>query len=136
VQDGFRGIAEYLLGDVLLIPDLRNGLALWNRNGFRGTFVTPDGDTISPQGVLTGGRNGNGARSLLKNKREIETLEEEIHCLSDSLQTDTDRRKEMAARVVRSEEDLDEMTAAIHTRELQWNRQWQILDGRCVCLIS
>ena len=128
VQDGFRGIAEYLLGDVLLIPDLRNGLALWNRNGFRGTFVTPDGDTISPQGVLTGGRNGNGARSLLKNKREIETLEEEIHGLSASLQTDTARRKELAARVVRSEEDLEEMTAAIHARELQWNSRQKDLE--------
>ncbi|MDI9569472.1 MAG: chromosome segregation protein SMC [Pseudomonadota bacterium] len=128
VRDGFRDIAEHLLGDVLLVNDLRNGLALWDRNGFRGTFVTPDGDTISPQGVLTGGRNGNGARSLLKNKREIETLEEEIRGLSEALEAEALRRKEVAARVARLDEDVEEATAAIHARELQWNGRRKDLE--------
>ena len=121
VAESFRGIAEYLLGDVLLIPDLRNGLKLWNRNGFRGTFVTPDGDMISPQGVLTGGRNGTGDRSLLKNKREMETLEAGIRDLSTALQEGGMRKKSLASLVARGEKDLDSLTSDIHAVELQCN---------------
>ena len=121
VAESFRGIAEYLLGDVLLIPDLRNGLKLWNRNGFRGTFVTPDGDMISPQGVLTGGRNGTGDRSLLKNKREMETLEAGIRDLSTALQEGGMRKKSLASLVARGEDELDSLTSDIHAVELQCN---------------
>ncbi|MFA5180757.1 MAG: chromosome segregation protein SMC [Syntrophales bacterium] len=121
VAESFRGIAEYLLGDVLLIPNLRNGLELWNRNGFRGTFVTPDGDMISPQGVLTGGRNGKGDRSLLKNKREMEALEAGIRDLSTALQEEGVRKKRLVDLAARGEEDMDSLTSDIHVVELQCN---------------
>jgi chromosome segregation protein len=121
VAESFRGIAEYLLGDVLVIPNLRNGLELWNRNGFRGTFVTPDGDTISPQGVLTGGRNGNGERSLLKNKRELEALEAGIRALSATLQEEGLKKKSLASLAARGEEELDSLTSEVHAGELQCN---------------
>jgi len=121
VKENFRGIAEYLLGDVLLIPDLRNGLTLWNRNGFRGTFVTPEGDMISPQGVLTGGRNGHTDRSLLRNKREMETLEEEVSHLAAALAEQGRSKKELSCRIARGEEELENLTGAIHDRELQRN---------------
>jgi hypothetical protein len=39
----------------LLTPTIETGLNLWKKNGFRGTFVTPEEIPISPQGVLTGG---------------------------------------------------------------------------------
>lgn len=55
VRDDFKPIIDCLLGDVLLIPTIENGISLWKKNGFRGTFVTPEGDIISPHGVLTGG---------------------------------------------------------------------------------
>ena len=42
VHQGFEKIADYLLGDVLLIPNLSSGISLWERNGFRGTFVTSE----------------------------------------------------------------------------------------------
>ena len=85
VQEEFRAVISELLGDVLLIPSLGNGISLWQRNGFRGTFVTPEGDIISPSGILTGGsRNGND-RSLLRNRREISELAEEVAALSEDL---------------------------------------------------
>jgi len=128
VGESFRGIAEYLLGDVLLIPSLRNGLELWNRNGFRGTFVTPDGDMISPQGVLTGGRNGKGDRSLLKNKREMEALEAGIRDLSTALQEEGMRKKRLASLVASGEEELDSLTSDIHAVELQCNSHKKDLE--------
>ncbi len=86
VGDEFKSIADYLLGDVFLISNLDNGIALWRRNGFSGTMVTPEGDMISPHGVLTGGNGGSAESSnLLRSKREISELRVEIEELSTAL---------------------------------------------------
>ena len=44
VKEGYWDVAEYLLSDVVVVPDLKSGLALWNRNGYYSTLVTPDGE--------------------------------------------------------------------------------------------
>ena len=71
VKEDFKKIADCLLGDVLLIPTIESGLSLWKKNGFRGTFVTREGDIISPHGVLSGGSGAAVEKSLLSTKREI-----------------------------------------------------------------
>ncbi len=55
VQDQYRKVAETLLGEVVLVPDLHAGLALWRKNGVQVTIVTPEGDVIDASGVVTGG---------------------------------------------------------------------------------
>ena len=119
VPEDFKGIADYLLGDVLVIPSLPGGITLWKQNGFRGTFVTPDGDIINPQGVLTGGNGTGSERSLLRNKREIAELEDEILDLSGKLAEGTDHKKKTAARVFEWAEELQQLNAEIHRLELQ-----------------
>ena len=121
VQQGFEKIADYLLGDVLLIPNLSSGISLWERNGFRGTFVTSEGDIINPQGVLTGGSKTNGDKSLLKTKREIAELEQEVDELNVSLAEDTEKKKESASLILQWEEELLELRSEIRDLELQVN---------------
>jgi len=55
VKEGYQEVAQYLLSDVVVVKDLMAGLALWNRNGFFCTLVTPDGEVIDPLGIVTGG---------------------------------------------------------------------------------
>jgi len=43
VDQRYREVAETLLGDAVLVPDLRSGLQLWRQNGVHRTFVTPEG---------------------------------------------------------------------------------------------
>ena len=119
VPEDFKGIADYLLGDVLVIPSLPGGITLWKQNGFRGTFVTPDGDIINPQGVLTGGNGTGSERSLLRNKREIAELEDEIRDLTGKLAEGMDHKKKTAARVFEWAEELQQLNAEIHRLELQ-----------------
>jgi chromosome segregation protein len=75
VKDGFREIAEYLLGDVVVVKDLKTGLALWSRNGFVCTLVTPEGEVIDHTGVITGGSTESLEAGLLAQKRRIKELE-------------------------------------------------------------
>jgi len=119
VQRGFEKIADYLLGDVLLIPTLMSGISLWERNGFRGTFVTSEGDIINPHGVVTGGSKTNGEKSHLRNKREIAELEEEVNQLHVWLAEETKKKKETVSLIQQWEGELLELRSEIHTLELQ-----------------
>ncbi len=120
-KEDVREIIESLLGDVLLIPDLHTGVALWKQNGFIGTFVTPEGDLISPDGVLTGGSGMNGKSSLLRNKREIARLEQDINQLSSLLANETEAKKKTSSIAYQTSNELDELRSDIHQSELDVN---------------
>ncbi len=120
VKDDFRSIADYLLGDILLVPDIKEGVSLWQRNGFRGTFVTPDGDTISPHGVLTGGsRTMTEDTSLLRKKREISALDAEVGEIKAVLEDRTGNRSRVAALIEEKERALENLRGAIRELELR-----------------
>lgn len=119
IKDNFEGIAECLLGDVYLIPDLPSAVGLWRRNGFQGTLVTPEGDIVNPHGILTGGKGGNGDAGLLKNKRDIADLEKEIAAITRELNETLDRREETKSEIAESEQRLKELRSAVRELELK-----------------
>jgi chromosome segregation protein len=77
VDNRYRDVAESLLGDAVLVPDLRMGLQLWRQNGTHRTFVTRAGDVITSQGVVSGGSEGSAEQALLERRREIRDLGEQ-----------------------------------------------------------
>jgi chromosome segregation protein len=121
VREDFKQIADCLLGDVLLIPTIENGISLWKKNGFRGTFVTPEGDIISPHGVLTGGSGSAVEKSLLATKREISELESEVAALILDLEEKTDQKKKLVSMIARWEEELAQIKTTIHSLEITIN---------------
>ncbi|MCK9275228.1 MAG: chromosome segregation protein SMC [Syntrophales bacterium] len=120
-EGGMEGFISMLLGDVLLIPDLAKGKELWKKNGFTGTFVTPDGDIISHEGILTGGSGIACGSSLLKNKREISELEQEINEIDFTLKDEGTKKKEIVTIIEDSREELEAAGREIHETELQEN---------------
>ena len=122
VQNDFRSIADYLLGDALLISNLPTGIALWRRNGFSGTMVTPDGDLISPHGVLTGGNGGNGGSAgLLKNKREIIELQLDIERLEKTLDGEIAARSRIEANIGDWDNELQDIRSEMRDLEIRIN---------------
>ncbi len=119
VQEDCRAIVNELLGDVLLIPNLGSGISLWRQNGFCGTFVTPEGDIISPSGILTGGSGTGADRSLLRNRREIAELTEEVAKLQAELQGEQDGRKKAASLIAQWDEELLRLRSQFHLTELR-----------------
>ena len=121
VREDCRAIVNELLGDVLLIPNLGSGISLWRQNGFCGTFVTPDGDIISPSGILTGGSGNGNDRSLLRNRREIAELTEEVAKLQAELQEEQEGRKKAASLIAQWDEELLRLRSQVHLTELRIN---------------
>jgi len=121
VNEDYKQIVDCLLGDVLLIPTIENGISLWKKNGFRGTFVTPEGDIISPNGILTGGSGAAVEKSLLATKREIGELEIEVSALTADLEIKTNQRNNLISAISRWEEELGQIKTDIHSLEITVN---------------
>ncbi|MBV2167637.1 MAG: chromosome segregation protein SMC, partial [Bdellovibrio sp.] len=71
--DKFKHTVAYLLDGVAIVDSIRTALAL--RPRYEGwTFVTVDGDTLTADGVLTGGSSESADSGVLKRRREIKEL--------------------------------------------------------------
>jgi chromosome segregation protein len=124
----FKQIMVNLLGDVLLIPNLKTGVSLWSQNGFRGSFVTPEGDIINYHGILTGGSRNKGERSLLANKREIGELQKEISRRLRELEESEEGRRSAILIIARSEDGLQQVKEELHQLEIQINSRRKDLE--------
>jgi chromosome segregation protein len=85
IREGYQDIAKSLLRDVVFVPELKDGLALWHKNGSRRRIVTKEGDMIDSFGIVSGGRTNGSSRRLLRTKREIRELQREIDALKTEL---------------------------------------------------
>ncbi|MGD9762459.1 MAG: chromosome segregation protein SMC [Candidatus Binatia bacterium] len=74
VREEYQGVAQALLGDVVLVPDLESAMRVWRQNGVRVTLVTPEGDVLDANGVITGGSDRPIEEEILARRREIEHL--------------------------------------------------------------
>ena len=113
VKEGYRDVAEFLLGDVVVVQNLEAGLELWQRNGFVNTLVTPEGEVIDPVGVVSGGSVHSLEGNLLSQRRvtkELEsavaTLEERLESEVEKLQTIQEGRHSVATRQASLEQGL------------------------------
>lgn len=73
VPTSFQQQISYFLRDVVVVDNLRSAMAL-RKDYSNLTFVTLDGDTLTNEGILTGGTNENVESGVLKRRREIKEL--------------------------------------------------------------
>ena len=83
-------LLHYLLGRVAIVDDLDGAESLWRRNGVIATYVTREGEVLSPVGRLTGGRGASAPgpaaeHSLLHRKRARRELAEDVGRLGREL---------------------------------------------------
>jgi chromosome segregation protein len=99
VKDDYRNVAQYLLGDVIVVDTMDTAIAVWKKNGIHKTLVTLDGEIVDPWGAVTGGTADTSGSGMLQKRREIKDLEHEVTELTD--------------RVARTEEEVLTLEAAI-----------------------
>src|SRR5512143_2333050 len=119
-NDQYRSVAQYLLGDVVVVDTMDTALYLWNKEDFDKTVVTLSGEILDPWGAVTGGAADAGGSGMLTTRREIKDLEHEVSelkTLASGLDTElvslnasieSDRRTEadLSQRIHRDEIEL------------------------------
>ena len=112
-------VAAYLLGDVVVVEDLRSALELWRQTRTDKTLVTLDGEVIDPQGVVTGGSRESALAGVLSQKREMRELEEVVARLQADYQTALDRHVRNKQALAEVNKTVEELTAATRHNEME-----------------
>jgi chromosome segregation protein len=119
VKEGYRDVAEYLLSDVVVVQDLKSGLALWHRNGYYSTLVTPEGEVIDPMGVVTGGSEESLEGSFLTQRRRMKELRILLTELEGEIQIEERELVELKNSLQQAEGKKTLLGTEIHRLELE-----------------
>jgi len=119
IKDGYRDVAEYLLSDVMIVRDLQAGIALWNRNGYYSTLVTPDGEVIDPMGIVTGGSGAPLERSFLAQRRRMRELGNVLTELEARLPFEERETEKVKQELEQAETKKTLLGGEIHRLELE-----------------
>ena len=80
----YKQIIEQLLGKVILVREIEDGISLSRKIGHRYRIVSLNGVIFNPGGSIVGGSNTKSNSGVLNRKHVIKTLNEEINTLKSS----------------------------------------------------
>jgi len=80
-DEKYRGIAESLLGRIIVIDRIDNAIAFARKYKQSHRVVTLEGDVFMPGGAITGGSTGRKSSSVFGRKREMDSLKTETQAL-------------------------------------------------------
>ena len=89
VSEKYKPMVDMLMGDIALAENLDQAVDAWRSNGRNTTLVTPEGDLVDKNGIISGGKLG--SHGILAKKREISELEEKVAELNGKVTETTDR---------------------------------------------
>ena len=128
VKEEFTPLAEYLFGDVWIVPTLREALDLWNQDGIWKTLVTLDGEVLHPSGVVTGGSKEQAASGTFHRKREIRDLTQSTEELSRKVASLEGKQEQIVGGLKQLETAVEELTQTLHQEELRIVSEMKELD--------
>jgi chromosome segregation protein len=103
VPEDLRAVAEHLLRDVVVIESLAAARRVWERGDGAGTFVTPVGEVLWPDGSVTAGRL-DPSRELLPLVRSIRETQAVAAAAGERSTALAGRQEEARARLRALEE--------------------------------
>jgi len=119
-DEAFREGIHRLLEGIFLVPDLAVAVRLSEKGAPGAVYVTPEGDLLRSDGVLTGG-SANGGGSSLGTKRETEELDGQIEELVDLFEDVKKERETLKNTIARLEEKAAQVRSETHELDLEIN---------------
>ncbi|MDG2332606.1 MAG: chromosome segregation protein SMC [Myxococcota bacterium] len=113
-RQGHEGLAQRLLGDVYLVESLSEPLDLYGSTSLPATFVTLEGDLVTPSGVVCGGGVA-GAGGSIARESEVRELQAEVERLSLEVKQFESSHANAMAELESANQELDNMRSRQHT---------------------
>jgi len=113
----YRGVAEYLLGSVVVMEDLEQAVSLFRTNGFRRTLVTLNGEVLDPSGAIEGGISRQKGGGFIRRKREIRELTHSLESLKNRLQQTVEERDRLQQEIADIRQQKGEQLTALEAME-------------------
>ena len=119
-KDSYSSVAQYLLGDVVVVDTMDTALYLWHKDGFNKTVVTLSGEIVDPWGAVTGGAVEAVGTGMLTKRREIKDLEHEVADLTVAIAR-LEAELSSADAAIESDKKIEaELAQQIHRMEIEF----------------
>jgi chromosome segregation protein len=114
----YEKLVRLLLGDALIVRDLRSALEIWSTLPRKRTLATLDGEVLDPWGVVTGGPLEGEGHGALQRRREVQELQETVHAFEAEFSLAQERHRTLQARLLQLETALKTLDRDGHEKEL------------------
>ncbi len=118
-KESYGNVAQYLLGDVVVVDTMDTAMYLWNRNGMHKTIVTLSGEIVDPWGAVTGGAVETAGSGMLRKRREIKDLENEVAGLERRIAEIEADAESLASSIEADTKDEARLSEEVHRAELE-----------------
>ena len=107
-QDRYKIVAEFILGNLLVVENMDTALKIIKNSLFTGNVVTLSGELLSSRGRITGGDSGNSTASqLFERKREIKQLKEQVEILKKRIEESVEEQNKINKELENFENEID-----------------------------
>ena len=107
-QDKYKIVAEFILGNLLVVENMDTALKIIKNSLFAGNVVTLSGELLSSRGRITGGDSGNSTASqLFERKREIKQLKEQVEILKKRIEESVEEQNKINKELENFENEID-----------------------------
>ncbi len=110
----YENISKYLLGRIIVIDNIDNGLLLARKYSYTLRIVTLEGDLINPGGSMSGGAFKNSS-NLLGRRREIEEIENKLAQIVET-------NKNIKEKISKNNTIINESNANLDNLKLKLNQ--------------
>lgn len=110
----YTNIFEYLLGRVLIVETLEDGIRLSKQSDHSFKIVSLDGEILNPGGSMTGGSFSTNTTNILGRDRQIKELEDEIRELNKKYTFYTNELEKCEKEKVEIENKLVELDKRVN----------------------
>ncbi len=114
----YTGIIRNLLGKVVVIDNLDNGIKMARKFRYSFRIVTLDGDLLNTGGAMSGGSLENRGTGILTRNREISELDEELKSLRQQETGVSKDIKQLTEDISRIDSDISSIENEIKNNEL------------------
>jgi len=124
-----RNIIDNLLGRVVIVNNLENGIPIARSFGYSFKIVTLQGDVLNPGGSLSGGSNSGKGSSLLQRRREIKILDKKIFKLKGLANESNNILNSIIVEEKEIYESLEKVKEQIHCLDLDRTKLSETLEA-------
>jgi len=116
-RPGFEAAARALLAGVYLVEDLQEAVGIYGAGRIPATFVTPQGDVLTPDGVVRGGGEAAGTGAF-RRVREVRELAADAERLEREVAESEAAARAAEAALARSADEVENLRNRHHTAAL------------------
>jgi chromosome segregation protein len=103
IDPAYEQLARFLLGNAVIVRDLRSALEMWQSGRSRQTLVTLDGEVLDAHGVVTGGPLEGEGHGALQRRREVQELQETVRSFEAEFAMAQERHRTLQSRLLQLE---------------------------------